>query len=164
MIVSLIVAIDKNRGIGKDNQLPWHLPEDLKNFKRITTGHHLLLGRKTYESIGRPLPKRTMLVLTSNPRDNQESVFYFNEIHKAIEFAQNAGESEIYIIGGPKIYEQTLGLADRLYLTEVDTNVDADAFFPKFNKDQWESLEETQFPVADNNPYPWTFSILKKLT
>jgi dihydrofolate reductase len=162
-MISLIVAMDKNRAIGKDNQLPWHLPEDLKNFKRLTTGHHMLMGRKTFDSIGRALPNRISLVLTRSPKQNQENLFYFSDINQAIDHAKAAGESELFIIGGANIYEQTLEMADRLYLTQVEAKVDGDAHFPEINFSQWREVETKSYPVTENNPYSWDFKILERV-
>ncbi len=161
MIVSLMVAMDEEQGIGKDNQLPWHLPGDLKNFKKITMGHHLILGRKTFESIGRALPGRTMLVLTSAPQEPQENLRFFSSISEATQFAREAGEEEVFIIGGANIYHQTLELADRIYLTQVQTIVDADAFFPKLDRSLWISTEKV---LHTEDKYQWSFEILNRVS
>lgn len=119
MRISLIVAKSENNAIGLDNKLPWHLKDDLQNFKKLTMGHHILMGRKTFESIGKALPGRMSLVVSSEPRANQDAVFWFNSIFRAIKQAERNGETELFIIGGEKIYKYALSLIDRIYLTEV---------------------------------------------
>ena len=139
MKVALIVAVSENNVIGRDNQLPWHLPEDLQYFKSVTMGKPILMGRKTYDSIGRPLPGRANIVITRDPNWTAEGVIVVNSLEDAMaEGAQacNATESdEIMVIGGAQIYRDCLPIADKLYLTKVDAEIEGDAFFPifKFN-------------------------------
>ena len=119
MRISFIVAKAENNVIGINNKLPWHLKDDLQNFKRLTMGHHMLMGRKTFESIGKPLPGRMSLVISSEPKANDNNVFWFNSIFRAIKHAERSGETELFIIGGEKIFKYALSLVDRIYLTEV---------------------------------------------
>ncbi|MEK7617825.1 MAG: dihydrofolate reductase [Patescibacteria group bacterium] len=132
--ISLIVAIAKNRAIGKDNKLLWYLPEDLKRFKKLTTGHAIIMGRKTFESIGKPLPNRTNIIVTRDPVYKAEGCFVAHSVEEAIYKAQSFEKNEIFIIGGGQIFEQALGLADKLYVTIVEKEYhDADSFFPEYS-------------------------------
>ena len=161
MRVSLIAGIANNRAIGLNNKLLWHLKEDLQNFKRLTMGHHILMGRKTFNSIGRPLPGRTNLVLSRSQEKVHPDCPQMPSIDQAIEYAKSRGESELFIIGGEQIYTQCLALADRLYLSRVNIDADqADAFFPEFEKNFLWTLEHEQ-RFADSEP-SWTFQILAK--
>ncbi len=141
MIISLIAAASSNRVIGVQNQLPWHLPADLKFFKEKTLGHHILMGRKTWESFGKPLPGRTSVVISSNPGQIvPEGVFQFKEIEDGIEFARSKGESELMIIGGGQIFEKSIPFADRIYLTHVYTRIshgEGIILFPPVLQSDW---------------------------
>lgn len=132
--ISIIVAHSRNMAIGKANMLIWHLPEDLKRFKKLTTGHPIIMGRKTYQSIGRPLPERTNIVITRDSNLDIPGCIVVHSAIKAIEKAQEFDQEEIFIIGGAEIYKETLPLADRLYVTKVELDVDGDAFFPEYSK------------------------------
>jgi len=123
LIVSLIAAMDKRYGIGRRNQLPWRLSADLKRFRELTMGHHIIVGRKTYDSIGKPLPGRQMIIVTRNPGFRADGCLICHSVDEAIALARSRGESEIFICGGAEIYNQSLVLADRLYLTFVDAEV-----------------------------------------
>lgn len=135
-LISIIVACDKNRVIGKENKLPWKIPADLQRFKRLTTGHSVIMGRKTWESIPekfRPLPGRTNIVVTRNKFYFAQGAIISNSIKSALEIAQTSpGNEEIFLIGGTQIYAEALPLAGRLYVTEVDTEIEGDAFFPEY--------------------------------
>ncbi len=141
-MISIIAAMTKNRAIGKDNKLPWKLPEDLKNFKKLTTGNTIIMGRKTYESIGKPLPNRNNIVVSSTMQPSN-GVQVCKNIQEALEKAKSHGK-EIFIIGGAQIYEQTIPIADKLYITHVKQEYEGDAFFPEINQADWqtEKLEE----------------------
>ena len=133
MILSAIAAYSKNRAIGVENQLPWHLPADMRYFMRTTKGHHVLMGRKTFESMGVPLKNRTNIVVTSNPFYVGSGLVVVHSIKEGIEFARERGEEELFIIGGAEIYKQSLPLLDKLYITEIDLIVPGgDAFFLNF--------------------------------
>nr|AIA17405.1 Dihydrofolate reductase [uncultured bacterium]AIA17495.1 Dihydrofolate reductase [uncultured bacterium] len=162
MIVSLIVALDRRYGIGKDNRLPWRLSADLKRFRELTMGHHLIVGRKTFESIGKPLPGRQMIIVTRQAGFQVEGCFVVNSIDQALRLARERGDSEVFVIGGAEIYAQTLALADRLYLTLVEAEVAADTFFPKFDKSEWLAQEMDQHEADEKNQYPFTFKLLVK--
>lgn len=156
MKISIIAAIGKNRELGKDNTLLWHIPEDLKRFRAITSGHPIIMGRKTYESIGRPLPNRLNVVITRDPKFSVEGITVVHSLDEAIEVSKkykvssikhdenknirntkyvipNTDENEVFVIGGGQIFEQAMAIADRLYLTIVDASFDADVFFPEFD-------------------------------
>ena len=146
MNLSLIVAVSRNGVIGANNALPWHLPEDLKYFKSVTMGKPFVMGRKTYDSIGRPLPGRTNIVITRNSNWSAEGVVAAQTLAQALALGAKAcaadGADEIVVIGGAQIYSATLPLAQRLYLTEVDADVEGDAFFPAINPDEWKQVTE----------------------
>ncbi|MCW8934634.1 MAG: type 3 dihydrofolate reductase [Gammaproteobacteria bacterium] len=139
MIISLIAALDKNRLIGTDNGMPWHLPADFKHFKEITMGKPVIMGRKTFESIGRPLPGRQNIVI-SRKGFVADGVTSADSIDSALQLVSN--EKEVMIIGGAKIYQQMIDKADRLYLTHVDAECNGDAWFPDFQKDDWNIINE----------------------
>lgn len=162
MRISIIVAKSLNHVIGKNNTLPWHLKDDLQNFKKITMGHHILMGRKTFESIGKPLPGRMSLVLSSDPKPVQENLVWFSSIWRAIKFAERAGESELFIIGGEKIFKSALAIADRIYLTEVLSEVDGDVFFPALSLKNWKTLSEQNFEKNADNDHAFNVKILDR--
>lgn len=137
--ISLIAAMAANRVIGIDNTLPWRLPADLQHFKRLTLGHHILMGRKTWESLGRPLPGRTSMIITRNREFAAAGCLVAGSPEEAI--AACAGDEEIFFIGGADLYRQVLPLADRLYLTEIRRDFDGDAWFPEFDRSVWHETE-----------------------
>lgn len=163
MTIALIAAYAQNLVVGIDNKLPWHLPEDLKYFKRITTGKAIVMGRKTYESIGRPLPNRTNIVISRNPDFKADGVVVVPSIEAAIEHAENVnlinGEDEVMIIGGATIYEAALPQADRLYLTHVHAKVEGDAYFPKVDFTQFEEKGREDYQASETNPYDYSFVV-----
>ena len=164
MKISMIVAYGKNYQIGKDNALLWHIPEDLKNFKKYTNGHHILMGRKTFDSIGFPLPNRTSVVLSQNGFSH-EGVHTFKEIQEALDFCKQNNEEELFIMGGAQVYKLAFPYVDRLYLTEVDFDGEADAFLEKIDFSNWDVQEETFFETINKNDKKipaWTFKILNK--
>jgi dihydrofolate reductase len=129
-MISIIAAIDEKRGLGKMGKLAWHISEDLKRFKEITLGHSVIMGRKTFESIGKPLPNRKNIVITQDPQFNKEGVIIVNSIEDALE---EAGKGEVFVIGGAQIYNQAIEIADKLYLTLVDGDFACDTFFPDYS-------------------------------
>ena len=159
MTISLIVAISKNRVIGIDNQIPWYLPADLKYFKRTTLGHHILMGRKSYLSIGKPLPRRTNLVLTRNAFFTAAGIQVIHSIEGGIELAKAAGEDELFIIGGGEIYRQSMELVDRMYITEVDIETEGDTFFPEIDESQWKLSSEEYHEADERNKWNYCFKI-----
>lgn len=159
MSLSLIVAMTKNRVIGKDNQMPWHLPADLAWFRQNTTGKPVIMGRKTFESIGRPLPKRTNIVLSRQPFE-YDGVIWKDSLESAVDFVRDS--EEIMLIGGGQLFNEYLSQADRLYLTEIQTELDGDTFFPSINWDEWHIEFEQYRPADAQNPYDCRFLILLK--
>ncbi|PST82239.1 dihydrofolate reductase [Pedobacter yulinensis] len=160
--VSIIVAMAENRAIGKDNQLLWHLPDDLRHFKKITAQYPVIMGRKTFESIGRALPLRKNIVISRNPQLDIQGVELMNSLETAIEVA--GGAEEIFIIGGAEIYAQALPLADKLYLTTVHSTFDADTFFPEIDFSEWESVGEERHEKDEKHAFDFTFSEWKRTT
>lgn len=160
-LITLVVAHATNRAIGKDNQLLWHLPNDLKFFKKITTGHTVIMGRKTFESIGRPLPNRRNIVITRNKHVQAEGVEVVASIKEAIQKCVN--EVEIFFIGGGEIYRQILPIANRIYLTLVHTSMDADTFFPELDPSEWQIQELDRHPLDEKHPYSFDFLKLDRI-
>ena len=166
MIVSLIVAVSENGVIGKDNGLIWHLPKDMKFFKDTTQGHHVLMGRKNFESIPhnfRPLPNRTNIIITRQSNYIAEGCVVVNSIEQGIELAKNNGEHELFVIGGGQIYDMALKqeLIDRVYLTEIHHSFDGDTFFPKLS-DQWKEVQREDCFADEKNKYDYSFLVLEK--
>lgn len=159
MSLSLIVAMTQNRVIGKDNHMPWHLPADLAWFRQNTTGKPVIMGRKTFESIGRPLPKRTNIVLSRQPFE-YDGVIWKDSLESAVDFVCDS--EEIMLIGGGQLFNEYVSKADRLYLTEIQTELDGDTFFPSINWDEWLIEFEQYRPADEQNPYDCRFLILLK--
>ena len=161
MILSLIASVDKNLGIGKDNQLLWHLPADLKYFKKITSGNTVIMGRLTYESIGKALPNRRNIVLSRNKDFAAEGCEVMEDLFSAIKSCKK--NEEVFIIGGATIYRQALQVADKIYLTRVETTKEADAFFPEFSLSGWKLVHlDMHKPDEPNQDHP-TVSISKRV-
>lgn len=158
MIVSSIVAIAENNGIGKDNQLLWRLPADLKHFKEITTGHTVIMGRKTYESVGKPLPNRRNIIITRNTSLEIPGVEVVNDLEQALALC-NADE-EVFIVGGAEIYKMAMPATDRIYLTVVHGTFDADTFFPTIDTSVWKETDIVNNEADEKNPFAYTFSTL----
>jgi dihydrofolate reductase len=156
----MIAALSRNRVIGRNNTLPWHLPEDLKYFKRVTMGKPLLMGRKTYESIGRALPGRTNLVLTRQSAFKAAGIVTVVDPEQAVQLAQAEQADELMVIGGEAVYRAMLPLAQRLYLTEVHTELDGDAYFPDYDVDDWIEQSREYFPAAAPGAYDYSFVVL----
>jgi dihydrofolate reductase len=166
MKISLIVAMATNRVIGKDNGLIWHLPNDLRFFKTKTMGKPMIMGRNTFDSIGKPLPGRTNIVITRDTQYAPEGVVVTHSLEEALTLARTIAEkdnvSEIMIIGGAQIYEQSCALADRLYVTQVHAVLEGDAFFPEIDQTQWREVEREDFKRCEKNPFDYSFVILDK--
>jgi dihydrofolate reductase len=157
MIISLIAALDENGGIGLRDQIPWHLPADLARFKVLTMGHHLVVGRKTFQSIGSTLPGRQMIILTRNQGFDQPDSWMASNLKDALSLAEDAGEEEVFIIGGAEVYREALPLADKLYLTRVHAGLEADTYFPVIDQGDWDLVEEEFHPGDEKNPFPHTY-------
>ena len=147
-----------NRAIGKDNKLLWHIPADFEWFKSKTKGHAVIMGMNTYESIGKPLPKRTNIVITHLPDYHPEGVIIVHSLDEAIEEAKKHEKEEIFVLGGAYVYSQAIHLADKLYITEVDGEYEADTFFPDYSEFKHELYREP----GESNGYTYTFLILEK--
>lgn len=159
--ISLIVAVSSNHVIGKDNTLPWHLPEDLKRFRALTTGHHIIMGRKTYESLGRLLPDRTTVIVTRNRNFQVEGAVVVHSLTQAIEAC--ASDSEAFIIGGAELYQQGLKYAQKLYLTQVEAVVDGDAFFPPIDMQIWQEIARESHVSAKGLAFDYVTFIRKDM-
>ena len=159
--LSLIVATDENRLIGSDNGLPWHLPADLAYFRRTTMGKAIVMGRKTFESIGRPLPGRRNIVVSRNPDFSAAGCEVVADIDEALAIC--AGDEEIMLIGGASLYRQTLPRADRLYLTLIHHAFDGDTWFPELDPEQWLEENRRDFDADDSNPYAYSFLDLNRV-
>lgn len=159
MRVSLIAAMAANRVIGRDNQLPWRLPADLRRFKSLTMGHALVMGRKTYDSIGRPLPGRTFIVITRREGWAPEGVRIAHSLEEAL---REAPGDEVFVAGGEQIFRQALPLADRLYLTRIHAEIPGDTWFPEIDPSEWRVVEEEHHEASGDNPYPYTFQTLDR--
>lgn len=160
MNINLIVAIDEKNGIGKNNLLPWHLPADLKHFKTITTGHPIIMGRKTFDSIGKALPNRRNIVISRQSGLIIAGAEVSNTLNNAIELCE--GEKDIFVIGGAQIFEQALPVADVLYLTIIHEDFDADVFFPEINLNEWTEEEKILHEPDEKNLYSYSFIKYKK--
>lgn len=160
MLVSAIAAMDRNRVIGKNNQLPWHLPADLKHFKRITMGCPILMGRKTYQSIGKPLPGRCNVVITSDTEFKACGCVVANSIDMALTAA--AYSKEVFVIGGASLFEKMLPKIKRIYLTVIDEVFDGDTFFPELNVSEWHEVQRINHQPDENNIYSYSFVTLDR--
>ena len=162
--ISLIVAMAANRVIGRDNALPWRLPADLRRFKKVTMGHTLVMGRKTYESIGRPLPGRRTVVVTRRTgwtaTNHPDAVQVVHSLEEAL--AAASGESEVFVAGGGEIFREILPRADRIHLTRIDAEIPGDTTFPDFDPTAWKIVEEEHHEPDAENPFPYTFQILDR--
>ncbi|WP_293301595.1 dihydrofolate reductase [Pedobacter sp. UBA4863] len=157
--LGLVVAISSNNAIGKDNQLLWHLPADLKHFKSITSGHTIIMGRKTYDSIGKPLPNRRNIVITRQKGLQIEGIEVVNSLAEALSLCK---QEEVYIIGGAEIYRQAISLCDKIELTRVHQDFDADAFFPELDNATWEEVWKEDHLPDEKNKFAYTFSTLER--
>lgn len=165
MIVSLIAAVARNLVIGKNNDLPWHLPDDMKYFMKTTWGHYVLMGRKNYQSIPqkfRPLPDRVNLVVTHQQSFEAPGCVIIHRIAEGIDIAQKAGEEELFIIGGAQIFNQSIDKADRLYLTEIDAEVGGDTHFPAIDRNQWEETSRRHHNADERHAFPFDFVVYKR--
>ena len=160
-MITLIAAAAENNALGKDNDLLWHLPNDFKRFKEITSGHHIIMGRKTFESFPKPLPNRTHVIITRQKEYLVENCIVVHSLEDAI--AISPQNEEVFIIGGAQIYEQSIPLADKIDLTRVHTSLDADAFFPEFDTSEWNLVFSEKHFKDEKHQYDFTFeTYLKK--
>lgn len=162
MILSLLVAASENNVIGKDNKLPWHLPDDLKYFKNLTWAMPILMGRKTFDSIGKPLPGRKSIVITRNKNWSHEGVDVVHSIEEAVDQAQSYGAKEIFVIGGAEIFKTALPTADRIYLTRIHHQFDGDVFFPTIDEKEWALVSKRICEKDAKNTYDHTYQVWEK--
>jgi dihydrofolate reductase len=160
-MISLIWAMDENRVIGYHNQLPWRLPADLKFFKRVTMGHPIMMGRKTFESIGKPLPGRENIIITRDETYQPDGCTVMNSIEEFMAYAKQK-ELEVFVIGGAEIFKEIFPAADRLYLTMIHHQFEGDTYFPVFDIDKWELQTREVGPKDEKNPYDYEFLIYKR--
>jgi len=164
MIISLIAARSKNNVIGKNNDLPWRLPADMKYFMNTTKGHVVIMGRKNWESLPNgALKNRTNIVLTRSKNYLAEGALVMNDLNEALQFAFDQEEEEVFIIGGAQIYQMTLPIADRVYLTEIDLEVDGDTFFPEFNPSSFKLVSQQDYSPDERNHYSYSFQVFERL-
>jgi dihydrofolate reductase len=166
MRVSAIAALSKNRVIGKNNDLPWKLPDDMRFFMETTKGHYVIMGRKNYDSLKgkfKPLPDRTNIVITRQKDFAAPGAIVHHDITKAIELASSSGETECFIIGGSEIYELAMPVTNRLYLTEIDAVIDGDTFFPEFRKSDWKEISRRHHPADERHAFPFDIVIYDKI-
>ena len=163
MTVSLIVAVSANGVIGRDGGLPWYLPADLKHFKQTTMGHHLIIGRRTWEEVGKPLPGRTMVVVTRSRRFAPDGVRVVQSVEEALELA--AADDEPFIGGGAQIYRIALArdLVDRIYLTRIHADVEGDTHFPEIDLDEWELISEEHHEADEKNEFAYSFLVYERV-
>lgn len=157
MRLSIITAMAANRVIGIENRLPWHLPEDLQHFKTLTMGHHIVMGRKTYDSIGKPLPGRTTVIITRNMDYAVPGCIAVNSIDAALTVCH--GDSEVFFVGGAELYAQALHIAHRIYLTEIKRDFPGDAYFPPFDPSQWDEVSREKHTTTNSEPYDYHFVV-----
>lgn len=165
MIISMIAAMGENRVIGRDNDIPWHLPDDFQYFKKTTKGHHVLMGRKNWESLPhsyRPLPNRTNLIITRQQDYKAEGGTVIHSLKQAIQIAEKAGEKEAFIIGGGEIYRMGLELADRIYLTEINGIFEGQVTFPEFDKSIWKEASRMHHAIDDRHKYSFDYVLYQK--
>lgn len=160
MKICLIVAFDENRLIGNNNTLPWHLPADLKHFKQITMGHHMIMGRKTFDSIGKPLPGRTSIIITRKNNLTIEGCIVVNTLNEALKKCE--GQEEVFIIGGAQIFECTLPLATDLFITQIHHSFEGDTFFPEVPESYWEEVSRVKNEPDEKNEWPYSFIHYRK--
>jgi dihydrofolate reductase len=154
--------MDEARGIGKAGKLPWRLSADMKRFRELTMGHHIIVGRKTFESIGKALPGRDMIVVTRDENLKPDGCLTARSVDAAIALARERGETEVFVCGGAAIYLHALDAAQRMYLTQVHANVDADTFFPEFDASTWRETEKSFQQADEKNQYACTFKVLER--
>lgn len=163
MIISAIVATDENGVIGKEGQIPWYLPVDLKFFKKKTLGHPIIMGRKSFISIGRALPGRTNIIVSRNPYFIASGCLVVDSLKSAVKLASmQQGHEEVFIIGGGEIYQQSMLVWNRLYWTKVHTETEGDTFFPKISLEEWDIVQESHVKRDEKNPFDCTFYTLEK--
>ncbi|SFJ99020.1 dihydrofolate reductase [Halobacillus dabanensis] len=163
-MISFIFAMDRNRLIGKDNDLPWHIPNDFKFFKDMTWGKTIIMGRKTFESFGKPLPEREHIVITKNQEYDREGCTVIHTIDEILQMDKNEPDKEWFVIGGSVLFEKMLPYADRMYLTYIDASFEGDTYFPEYDESEWTLVSETKGKKDDKNPYDYYFRTYDRKT
>ena len=163
MTISIIAAVSENNIIGNKGKLPWRLSDDLKNFKELTQGHAVIMGRKTFESIGKPLPDRINIVLTRDPDYQEEGVLTASNFQDALKIAEKMQDDEVFIIGGQFVFNKALRYADKLYLTEVKGEVDGDVEFPSWDKKEWKEVSRKSHKKDNTNDYDFDIITYTKI-
>ena len=161
-MIKILVAFDENRVIGKNNALIWHLPADLQRFKTLTTGHVIIMGRKTYESIGRPLPNRTTIAITRQETFNPEGILVSHSLEEAILKAKSISREDTYIVGGAEIYQMSLAVADQILVTQLHDIFDGDTYFPEIPLDTWEIVTREKGISDEKNKFQYSFLTYQK--
>ncbi|MDO6737920.1 dihydrofolate reductase [Wenyingzhuangia sp. 2_MG-2023] len=159
-MTTIIAAVGENNELGKDNDLIWHLPADLKRFKKVTTGHHIIMGRNTYESIGKPLPNRTTIIISRNNNYKADGCIITDSLEKALEISKT--DDNAYVIGGAQIYKEAIELVDVLDLCEIHRTFNADTFFPEIDKTIWKEIKRESFSADKENEYDFSFVKYKR--
>ena len=162
MVISLLLAASENNVIGKNNQLPWDLPNDLKFFKNITWGMPLIMGRKTFESFRKALKGRTNIVVTRQTGWQAEGVTVVKDLEQAFEEAETTDSKEVFVIGGGEIFRETFGIADKIYITRVHANIEGDVYFPEINEDEWTLVSERPMKQDEQHAYDYTFQLWQR--
>lgn len=162
MRISLLLAASENNVIGKDNKLPWHLPEDLKYFKNLTWGLPILMGRKTFDSIGKPLPGRKSIVITRNNDWRYDDVVVVHSLEEAMKAAESFGAKETFVIGGAEVFNLALPAANRMYLTRIHQRFEGDVFFPEISENEWQIASSRFCPADEKNFYDHTFQVWER--
>ena len=159
-MLSIIVALSENNVVGRENKLPWKLSADLKRLKALTMGHHIIMGRKTWESLGRPLPGRINVVITSDKNYMAEGGVVVHSLVEALEMS--SGDNEVFIFGGGKIFKDSLHLVDKIYMTRVHAAIDGDTFFPELRMSEWKEIEREKFKADEKNQFDYSFVTLER--
>ncbi|VAW25565.1 Dihydrofolate reductase [hydrothermal vent metagenome] len=160
-MITIIAAVAKNNALGKDNKLIWHLPADLKRFKKVTANHHVIMGRKTFESLGKPLPNRTNIIVTRNTNFSAKNCIVANSLQQALEAVKN--DESPFILGGAEIYKQAIKIADKLDITFVHHKFEADVFFPEIDKSIWKEVSRNEFKADEKNKYNYSFVTFERI-
>jgi dihydrofolate reductase len=162
MIISIIAAVAKNNTIGFKNKLPWKLPNDLQHFKKITMGHYVVMGQRTYESLGRPLVGRKNIILSFNKDYKAEGCITANSLEEALKTASFDGEGEVFVIGGASVYKQAIGISDKLYITKINRKFKGDTSFPEINRKEWKLVFSEEHKKGKNDPLPYCFTLYER--
>jgi len=161
MNISIIVALSENNVIGVNNKLPWHLSADLKRVKTVTMGHHLIMGRKTFESFGKPLPGRTNVIITRNKNFKAEGCIVVASLNEALEKSKH--DDQVFVFGGGEIFREALPLVRKIYMTRVHTRVEGDTYFPQLHPDEWKEISRQDFGADEKNDFPFSFIDLERI-